>query len=81
MRAYDVDTIRIRVWNDPYSASGESYGAGGNDVATSLEIGRRVTAAGFGALLNFHYSDFCGPRQANQAQGGSFLTLGTGKKK
>ena len=58
MRAYDVDTVRIRVWNDPYSASGEPYGAGGNDVATSLEIGRRVTAAGFGVLLNFHYSDF-----------------------
>ncbi len=58
MKKYDVDTIRIRVWNDPWSAEGESYGAGENDVETSLEIARRVTDAGFGVLLNFHYSDF-----------------------
>ena len=25
---------------------------------TSLEIAKRVTEAGFGVLLNFHYSDF-----------------------
>ncbi len=58
MKSYDVDTIRIRVWNDPWSETGESYGAGENDVKTSLEIGKRVTAAGFGVLLNLHYSDF-----------------------
>lgn len=58
MKKYDVDTIRIRLWNDPWSESGESYGAGENDLKTSLEIARRVTAAGFGVLLNFHYSDF-----------------------
>lgn len=58
MKNYDVDTIRIRVWNDPWSKEGESYGAGENDVKTSLEIAKRVTEAGFGVLLNFHYSDF-----------------------
>lgn len=58
MKKYDVDTIRIRLWNDPWSESGESYGAGENDLKTSLEIAKRVTAAGFGVLLNFHYSDF-----------------------
>ena len=26
MKSYDVDTIRIRVWNDPWSEAGESYG-------------------------------------------------------
>lgn len=57
-KKYGVDTIRIRLWNDPWSESGESYGAGGNDQKTSLEIARRVTEAGFGVLLNFHYSDF-----------------------
>lgn len=58
MKSYDVDTIRIRLWNDPWSETGESYGAGENDLKTSLEIAKRVTATGFGVLLNFHYSDF-----------------------
>ena len=58
MKKYDVDTIRIRLWNDPWSETGESYGAGENDLPTSLAIAKRVTEAGFGVLLNFHYSDF-----------------------
>lgn len=58
MKKYDVDTIRLRIWNDPWSEDGKSYGAGENDVKTTLEIAKRVTAAGFGVLLNFHYSDF-----------------------
>lgn len=58
VKKYDVDTIRIRIWNNPWSETGESYGAGGNDLPTSLEIAKRVTAAGLGVLLNFHYSDF-----------------------
>jgi len=58
MKRYDVDTIRIRLWNNPYSDKGEPYGAGGNDFNTTLAIAKRVTDAGFGVLLNFHYSDF-----------------------
>ena len=58
MKRYDVDTIRLRIWNDPWSENGESYGAGENDVATTLAIAKRVTDAGLGVLLNFHYSDF-----------------------
>lgn len=58
VKKYDVDTIRIRLWNDPWSEAGESYGAGENDLPTSLAIAKRVTEAGFGVLLNFHYSDF-----------------------
>lgn len=58
LKTYDIDTIRIRLWNDPWSEAGESYGAGGNDSAVSLAIAKRATSAGFGVLLNFHYSDF-----------------------
>lgn len=58
MKRYGVDMIRLRLWNDPYSESSAPYGAGGNDLETTLEIAKRVTAAGFGVLLNFHYSDF-----------------------
>ena len=58
MKKYDVDSIRIRLWNDPWSETGESYGAGENDLPTSLAIAKKVSEAGFGVLLNFHYSDF-----------------------
>ena len=58
MTKYDVDTIRLRLWNDPKSESGEPYGAGNNDLAETIAIGKRVTDAGLGVLLNFHYSDF-----------------------
>ncbi len=58
LKRYDVDTVRIRLWNDPRSETGESYGAGENDLQTTLAIAKRVTAAGFSVLLNFHYSDF-----------------------
>lgn len=58
LKEYDFDTVRIRVWNDPYAEDGTPYGAGTNDVATSLEIGKKVTEAGYGVLLNLHYSDF-----------------------
>ena len=58
MKKYDVDTIRLRLWNDPKSESGEPYGAGNNDLAETIAIGKRVTDAGLGVLLNFHYIDF-----------------------
>lgn len=55
---YDVDTIRLRIWNDPWSETHESYGAGENDVETTLAIAKRVTEMGFSVLMDFHYSDF-----------------------
>lgn len=58
MKDYDVDTIRLRIWNDPYSEDGESYGAGGNDMETTLYMAKKVTEAGMGVLVDFHYSDF-----------------------
>ncbi len=58
MKDHDVDTIRIKIWNDPYSETGEPYGAGTNDVDTAVVIGKKVTEAGMGVLLDFHYSDF-----------------------
>lgn len=58
MKDYDVDTIRLRIWNDPWGPNHESYGAGENDIPTTLEIAKRVSQKGFGVLMNFHYSDF-----------------------
>ena len=53
-----VNTVRVRVWNDPYDASGRGYGGGNVDVARAVEIGQRATAAGLSVLVDFHYSDF-----------------------
>ncbi|MGN0466027.1 MAG: arabinogalactan endo-beta-1,4-galactanase, partial [Lachnospiraceae bacterium] len=58
MKDYDVDTIRLRLWLDPYSEDGKPYGAGTNDLETTLNIAKKVTRAGLNVLLNFHYSDF-----------------------
>jgi arabinogalactan endo-1,4-beta-galactosidase len=53
-----VNTVRIRVWNDPFDASGRGYGGGNVDAARAVEIGERATSAGLGVLVDFHYSDF-----------------------
>lgn len=57
MKDYDVDTIRLRLWNDPKSETGEPYGAGNNNLEETIAIGKRI-GKDFGILLNFHYSDF-----------------------
>jgi arabinogalactan endo-1,4-beta-galactosidase len=53
-----VNYVRVRIWNDPYDATGRTYGGGSNDVDTAIEIGRRATEHGMRVLVNFHYSDF-----------------------
>ena len=55
---YGINTIRVRVWNDPYDSAGRGYGGGNNDVDAAVEIGRRATANGMKLLVDFHYSDF-----------------------
>ncbi len=34
-----VNYIRVRIWNEPYTENGESYGGGNNDLYTAAEIG------------------------------------------
>ncbi len=53
-----VNTIRVRVWNDPYDGLGRGYGGGNCDLENALEIGRRAAEQGMGLLVDFHYSDF-----------------------
>jgi arabinogalactan endo-1,4-beta-galactosidase len=53
-----VNSVRIRVWNDPYDAAGRGYGGGTVDVDRAVEIGQRATGAGLDVLVDFHYSDF-----------------------
>lgn len=50
--------VRLRLWNDPYSESGESYGGGGCDLNTVTVLARRAKDLGLTWQLVFHYSDF-----------------------
>ena len=55
---HGVNYIRVRVWNDPYDADGNSYGGGNNDTATAVEIGRRAAKYNMKLCVDYHYSDF-----------------------
>lgn len=53
-----VNYIRVRVWNDPYDSSGNSYGGGNNDVYTAGLIGARAAKYNMKLLVDIQYSDF-----------------------
>lgn len=53
-----INTIRIRIWNNPYNSDGNGYGGGNCDIETAIEIGKRATMYGMKTMINFHYSDF-----------------------
>ncbi len=53
-----VNYARIRLWNDPTNANGDSYEGGGNNVTRDIEIAKRCVNAGMKICLDFHYSDF-----------------------
>ena len=53
-----INYIRVRVWNDPFTADGNGYGGGNCDINNAIEIGKRATQYGMKLLVNFHYSDF-----------------------
>lgn len=58
LKDYGVNYIRLRLWLDPYSEDGKPYGAGVNDLETTIRMARQVKEAGLKYLLDFHYSDF-----------------------
>ena len=53
-----VDLVRLRLWHDPYSETGEPYGGGTCDLTRVTDMARRVRALGLDWMLSFHYSDF-----------------------
>lgn len=72
-----VNYVRVRVWNDPYNASGKGYGGGNNDVTKAITMGRLATEAGLKVLVDFHYSDFWadpGKQKAPKAWSGYTVT-------
>ncbi len=58
LKSYGTNAVRLRLWNDPYSEDGTPYGAGTNDLPTTIELAKRAKAHGMEVLLCMHYSDF-----------------------
>ena len=58
LKSYGTNAVRLRLWNDPYAKDGTPYGAGTNDLPTTIEIAKRAKAQGMDVLLCMHYSDF-----------------------
>ena len=58
LKRYGFNFVRLRLWNDPCSPTGEPYGAGNCDLPRVKQMARTVKAAGLPWLLDFQYSDF-----------------------
>ncbi|MBE6133083.1 MAG: hypothetical protein E7178_00195 [Erysipelotrichaceae bacterium] len=53
-----VNWIRLKLWVDPYTAEGVSYGGGESDLPNTLWMAYEAKKAGLNLLLDFHYSDY-----------------------
>ena len=58
LKDYGCNSVRLRLWNDPYSEEGEPYGAGTCDIEKLIATAIRAKERDIGFLLDFHYSDF-----------------------
>lgn len=53
-----INSVRLRLWNNPFDEKGNPYGAGTNDFEKVILLARRAKEARMSWLLDFHYSDF-----------------------
>lgn len=62
LRRYGLNTIRIKVWNDPgrYTQypSNQSDLVGYNDTEHAVALAKRASKLGFHILIDLHYSDW-----------------------
>jgi arabinogalactan endo-1,4-beta-galactosidase len=57
LKDHGFNYIRLRIFNNPSADSGYSPDKGFCDLEHTLEMARRIKAAGMKFLLDFHYSD------------------------
>lgn len=57
-RQNNVEYMRIRVWNNPYSLDGKPYLAGNCDINNFIVLAKLAISKGYKILLDLHYSDF-----------------------
>lgn len=58
IRRAGANTVRVKIWNDPYDENGNGYGGGNSDPESAILIAERAARAGMKMLIDFHYSDF-----------------------
>ena len=58
LKSYGTNAVRLRMWNDPYGEDGTPYGAGNNDLPTTIALTKRALSHGMDVLLDLQYSDF-----------------------
>jgi alpha-L-fucosidase 2 len=57
LKDHGFNYIRLRIFVNPAEDSGYSPGKGFCDLAHTMQMAKRIKAAGMGFLLDFHYSD------------------------
>lgn len=58
LKSSGVNLVRLRLWVDPYNATGQPYGGGTNDLQTTIALAKRLKAERLAFMLDLHYSDF-----------------------
>ena len=58
LKEHGFNYVRLRIFNNPARDSGYSPGKGFCDLPHTLQMAKRVKAAGMKLLLDFHYSDY-----------------------
>ncbi|MCX5774860.1 MAG: glycosyl hydrolase 53 family protein [Firmicutes bacterium] len=58
LKKYNTNSIRLRLWNNPFSEDGSSYLGGYCDLQSILKLSERAHMHGMSVLLDFQYSDF-----------------------
>lgn len=58
LKAYGTNSVRLRLWNDPYAPDGTPYGAGTNGLDKVIVLAERAKKYQIGYLLDLHYNDF-----------------------
>ena len=58
LKKYGCNSVRLRLWNDPYAEDGTPYGAGTNDLEKLILLSKRAREHDMSILLDLHYSDF-----------------------
>lgn len=58
LKEHGFNYVRLRIFQNPSTDSGYSPGKGFCDLEHTLQMAKRVKAAGLKLLLDFHYSDY-----------------------